>query len=306
MQLAMVADSVFGSAIGATTEVQAEYSIPATQWTPGGFAWYADQINMVAFHGWNLQAERKTDHGLYWFMNYPGIEYPGQKGTGTPEYADLMEYLKKIKNVKEYEGWFFGGDVYEALSRISEVPAAVRSAKLAGYWEKYQAEDQTWVREALASIAGRFVKADSLLTDLGTELAQKNLDQWVGFKPASFMDSPFQMTSAADSGFDFPDLSAFRFVRPTQEQSGPPTFLLYPNPAQDYLLIQPQMGYTFEKAWDGYIISADGRYSKRIRIESWEDQKQNISALPSGVYFIELFSGIQYLGTAKFIKTIHR
>ncbi|MFA5815346.1 MAG: hypothetical protein WC865_06980 [Bacteroidales bacterium] len=306
MHLAIVTDSVFGSAIGTMAEVQPEYSIPATQWTPGGFAWYADQVHMVAFHGWNLQAKRKPDHGLYWFMNYPGIGDLGHKDTGTQGYSDLMEYLLKINTVKESDGWIFGSDVYEALSRISEVPAAVRSAKFAVYWEKYQAEDQTWLREALASIAGRFVKADSLLTDLGTDLAQKNLEQWNIFQPTNCINGLIPMKSAAVSGFDLPDLSAFRFVRPHQEQSGPPAFFLYPNPAQNYILIQPQLGYSFEKAWDGYIISVDGRYSKRIRIESWENQKLTISSLPAGVYFIELFSGIQYLGTAKFIKTTHR
>ncbi|MCX6224058.1 MAG: zinc-dependent metalloprotease [Bacteroidia bacterium] len=306
MQLAVITDSVFGSAIGSPEEVLQEFSVPASRWTPGGFAWYADQMNMVAFHGRNRQVGRQPDHGLYWFMNYPGIGAYRQRWTGEQGYGGLMEYLLKIFAIEGSDGWIFGDDVHDALSRISEVPAAARSAKLAGYWEKYQAEDQTWLRESLASIAGRFVEADSLLTELGTELAQKNLDQWISFHPALSMNDGYPIKPDTVPGFDLPDLSAFRFVRQDQEQLPPPGFIVYPNPAQDYLLIQPQPGYSFGKIWDGYIISADGRYSKWIRIGSWEDQKIVISLLPAGVYFIELFSGNQYLGIGKFVKTTHR
>lgn len=306
LHLAIVVDSVFGSAIGKMAVVQPEYSIPATQWTPGGFAWYADQVPMLAFHGWNLQAKRRPDNGLYWFMNYLGLMSSGHYISGIQRFSDLKEYLLKISTFEESGGWINGADVYDALRRVSEVPAAARSAKIAGYWEQYQAEDQTWLREALASIAGRFVKADSLLTDLGTNLAQKNLDQWISYRPTGRINGVTPMKSADVSGFDLPDLAAFRFERSHQEQSGLPAFLLYPNPVQDYILIRPEAGYTFENAWDGSIISLDGRYSKRVRIESWENQKLTISSLPAGVYVIELFSGNQYLGTAKFIKTKHR
>jgi len=189
LHLAIVVDSVFGSAIGTMAVVQEEYSIPASQWTPGGFAWYSDQVPMLAFHGWSLQAKRRTDNGLYWFMNYLGIMSSRHSVTGIQQNSDLMEYLLKISNFEESDAWINGADIYDALHQISEVPAASRSAKIAVYFDEYQAEDQTWLREALASIAGRFVKADSLLTDLGTELAQKNLDQWISYRPANSIKS---------------------------------------------------------------------------------------------------------------------
>jgi hypothetical protein len=306
MHLAIVADSVFGSAIGTPAKVQPEYDIPATQWNPGGFSWYAEQMPLVAFHGWDLQTVRKPDHGLYWFMNYLGVVAPQHHGVETGSYAGLKDYLLQLRSIERSEEWFLSTDIYEALLRISTVPASARSTKLAGYWNRQQAEDHQWLLEALASTAGKVVKADSLLTDLGTDLAQKNLNQWIVFKPSNSIQNQFSTRSVAVREFDLPVLSAFRFVRPSREQSGPPAFILYPNPAQDYILIRPEIGYSFDKAWDGYIIAADGRYLKRFNIGSWPDQKLTISWLPAGVYLIELFSGIQYLGVAKFVKTTHR
>lgn len=305
MHLAMVTDSVYGIAAGTVSQARAETGIPATQWAPGGFAWYDDGLDLVAFYGWKQHSRVPADHGLYWFMNYLGLT-PAYQGTGSGGYNDLKNYLKAVSDACQFPGTIMGPYLYDALKWAKGTPAAARSVGLAGYWNGFQAEDMTWLREALGSIAGRFTAADSLLTDLGTELAQRNLDSWIDFSPS--IHPAFPVTSGLEraSGYQLPDLSPFRFWRPEQDQSPPPAFSIYPNPAQNALLIRPEAGYSYELAWEGRIFSVDGRYTKQIRMESWDDQKLDISSLPPGIYLIELFTGIQYLGTAKFIKTTHR
>lgn len=306
LRLAIVTDSVFGSAIGVPDKIQQERSIPATKWSPGGFAWYADQLPMVAFHGWNTEPQKNPDHGLYWFMNYLGITARDQEEKGPQDFSGLKVYLNGIASVEESREWFFSQDIYGALDRVSKVPATVRSAKLAENWEKYEAVDQAWLRESLAKIAENFTKEDTLLTVLGTHLAQKNLDLWANYRPFLKQKSFLPKNSDPGQDFIFPDLTAFRFTGFHEAESGLPGFFLYPNPAEDYILIQPRPGYSYEKSWEGYIISADGHYSEKFRIGSWKEQKLSVQALPSGMYIIEIFSGIQYLGSAKFVKTTQR
>lgn len=306
MCLAAVVDSAFGSFVGTSAGLLTDYDIPATQWATGSFAWYSNQIPMAAFHGWIPPNQKRPDHGLYWFMNYLGIRDSVHQGYPVRDYRWLREYILDIGDIEKTNEWIVAEPVYEALSRISAVPAAVRSARLSGYWAQYQAEDQMWLRKSLASIAERFEFADTLLSNLGTELALRRMEEWNAYQPVNLSDSLIPFTPVPLKGFDFPDLSAFRFGRLPQEQSGLPAFFLYPSPAEDYIWIRPQPGYSFDAAWEGHIISTDGRYSRSIRAESWKDQKVPVFSLPAGIYIIELFSGNQYLGAAKFLKTTNR
>jgi hypothetical protein len=305
LQLAQVTDSVFGTAIGNPPFVGREYSTPATEWDPGGYGWYAGSIPMVAFRGWKTGFPPPAGHGLYWFMNYPGLDASGPFGGTAGGFEELGEYLKKLSAVKDSSAWYFPDDVYLALGRISGIPAALRSAELSGCWEKYGAAGQTWLREALGVLSGRFTRADSLLTRLGTVVAQTNREAWKLTKPApgAINDS---LGIPPMPGFDFPDLATFRFFSPSEAESDLPGFLVYPVPSPDIILVRPRPGFTFETAWNGSILSVDGRPCAKIRIHSWEDGRIDISNLPAGLYFIELFSGNRYLGTAKFIKTTQR
>lgn len=305
MNLAIVADSVFGVAIGKTEDALPQYVIPATNWSIGGYAWYSGRLNLAAFHGWEKNTASRPDHGLYWFMNYLGIDALETNHNPVIEYPLLTSYLKEIFTAEKSDKQISDTGFHDALRRISEVPAAARSAKLAGYWEKYQAEDDPRFRDALARMAEHFVEADSLLTDMGSCLAQKNLDLWPGFRPGVCLDCPFPKGFPDSTGFHFPDLSPFRFVRPAGEQPETRDFMVYPNPAQDCIYIQPRTGYLFNRTLKGSLVSADGKFTQDFLIESWESQKLDISIISAGIYFIELYSGNQYLGAAKFIKISH-
>ena len=303
--LAQVTDSVFGTAIGHPTAIGREYSMAATEWNPGGYGWYAGSIPMVAFRGWKTGSLAMAGHGLYWFMNYPGIDAYGPFGGMPGGLSVLKEFLNKMSAVKDSTSWYFPDDVYLAMVRISGMPAALRSVEISGGWEKYGAGNQAWLRESLGALAGRFTRADSLLTELGTVVAQANLEAWKLMKSKPAAGDTISGIPVMP-GFDFPDLAAFRFFSPGEAESELPGFLIYPVPSPDFVLIRPRPGFTFETAWDGRILSVDGRPCRTIRIESWEDQRLDISTLPAGLYFIELFSGNRYLGTAKFIKTTQR
>jgi hypothetical protein len=299
--LAIMVDSAFGTACGTATNLPVESLIPATQWATGGFAWYSAQLPLMAFNGWNPVIGNRPDDGLYFFMNYLGISDPG---SGTLTFAgrdSLRKYLRDFIALEDSSALFPGHNVYEALIRISDVPAALRSAKIARSWSGLHAEDQLWLLDALSSVAGRFTKQDSLLTVLGTELARANADRWSSFIPFVVPDSSVRIDHAWMK--QLPDLTAFRFERAPQQQDAHPGFRVYPNPAVDYILVQPETGYSFQDGWNVNIHSSDGRYVNRFRIESWDDQKLSVSMLPDGIYFIEIFSGNQYLGTAKFVKS---
>lgn len=302
LHLAIVTDSVCGMATGSPDIVGAEYFIPASQWSTGAFAWYSEKVNVVAFDGWKPLKSGNPDHGFYWFMNYQGLTELSQQEQKGHDYLELAKYLLNYKSLMDSTDLFFDTDYYRSILRFSEVPAALRSPTLAEYWNKYRAEDQPWLREGLAAIAGRFTREDSLLSEMGTELAKKNMEKWREFNSTGFGMNQVRMNQV----FEFPDLSAFRFVRPFQERSDTIAFLVYPNPAENYILVQPKEGHSLNKNWQGKIFSADGRFSIKVLINSWNEQKLNIGSLSSGVYFIELFSGIQYLGTAKFVKITKR
>jgi len=306
MQLALVVDSTFGTAVGVSSAVRPEYSIRATRWSPGSFSWYDDQIPMVAFHGWKPETKQESDHGLYWFMNYLGLQPYGFEEPEPLGWNELADYLLKLMAIDNSEEWIPYFDVYEILGRIVAVPAAARSAKLSEYWGHSHPEDQTWLHETLVSAAGKFSNPDSLLTHLGTGLALKNLDDWKVYKPEVRPLIVLRKRSGPAPGFVLPDLDVFRFGWLKQAQSSPPAFSLYPTPALDFVLIRLHNGYSYTGTWDGTLISVDGQHSKRFRIESWEDQKVDISSLPAGVYVMELSSGIQYLGAVKFVKITHR
>lgn len=304
--LAMITDSVFGTAAGQPTEMVMEDSICASDWSTGGFGWYSDSIKIMAFHGWKAGGNKLPDHGLFWFMNYQVLSSSGQTGSGPAGYESLTAYLEKLSDLD----YSLAGDpvrnMHDILGSVSQVPAAARSSRIARLLEKYNAGDQVWIREALASMAGRFVREDSLLTDLGTRAAKNNLARWMDFRPDISPDhlNPYEFDLFSD--YDLPDFSAFRFTKHDQEKVRGQAFIPVINPAQDFITIYPQSGYTFNSTWNGIIFSVDGRFSKRIAIGSWRDQRVDISSLKAGVYFIELFSGNQYLGAGKFVKVTHR
>jgi hypothetical protein len=301
--LAGVVDSVFGIAIGPTVEAQPEYNIPATDWITGGYSWYSREMPMLAFRGWKTGLPARKGHGFYWFANYPGVTDPNREFAGAAGYRILKDYLNEINRMEQSGDWPTGETVYQALSRIAPYPAAVRSARLSDFWTAYRAEEQTWLRRSLATISERFVAADTLLTDLGTMLARQNRDAWSGYRPPAGSMIPIDSGIVPPEGFDLPDLSAFRFIRPFRKEPDLPSFRLYPNPVQEFLMVSPLEGFSFDKPWEGYIMSSDGKYAEPVRIQSWADQRLLVSSLPAGIYLIELFSGNQYLGAAKFVKT---
>jgi hypothetical protein len=306
MRLAMVSDSVFGAAEGPTGDLKPDYSVSATQWTPGGFAWYAPAIRMMAFKAWKQPEGALADNSLYWFMNYLGLGCTDSLDCIGTEPDLLRDYIRKLKALDDSGDPFLNTDVYSALQSIRETPAAVRSVRQSAYWLRYGAEDDPWLRESLASIAGRFSKADSSLTGEATSLAKKNLNSWQFYRPAVLDTANIPQVMEPVAAYDLPDLSAFLIARPPQQPAGKPAFLLYPNPAHDYIQVQPLAAYTYDTPWEGFIVAADGRNSVYIRIQSWEDQRINISRLPAGVYLVELFSGNQYLGASKFVKITTR
>lgn len=306
MPMAIVTDSVYGTAVGTIAEAGPEYFKGSSRWIPGGFGWHTDSLRMVAFGGWKQETLKEPDHGLYWFMNYLGAvgrEYHGRSPLGDTE---LMKYLLKIQAVEELDSLFSDTNNNKAISRIAEVPATARSSRLAKCWEIDSLQDQALLRDTLAYIAGKFVRADSLLTDLGTDLAQKNFEQWIKFQPGISHHEIVPTESFPLSIIEFPPLPASLMDGLSQADSRLPAFKLYPNPAQDFIWLQPQPGYSSNKTWDGNILSADGRCWMNFRIGSLEGQKLFISSLPPGVYFIELFSGLNKLGTSKFVKTSQR
>jgi len=300
--LALVRDSAYGSAMGPASDVSKKSLMSSRYWNPGGYAWYNEQMQMLAFHGWKSLPVLKPDHGLYWFMNYPGVIDSVNQGIIRLGYGSLKEYLLNIKLIEDSVDNFNRAGVYPELSLMSNIPAAARSGIIAGYWSEHQSETQAWLDESLASIAGRFVRSDSLLTGLGTENAIQNRILWTRFFPGRM--NLLAPTKSVDlSGYDLPDIDAFRFIQSQLGQSVEPAFTLYPNPTNEYVFIQPRAGYTFEHPWEGTIISADGHHQKSVRIESWEQQKITVSDLPAGVYVMEFYSENQYLGAVKFVKT---
>ncbi len=312
LPFAVSTDSVFGSAIGTPEKIRSVDSLPPTRWNIGGYLWYNNQVPMVAFNGWRQGSEALPDHGLYWFMNYIGVTNPNMTcegcigGVMVNRNSELIEYLNKLANYQHTEESYNGSDIYQALQRVSKVPAVLRSSIFSSWWDKYNPGENIWLSASLASIAGNFVRADTLLTVLGTILSQKNLLEWSSSQPLKNIFNSSRQKSSADFQFIFPDLSCFRFVRPQQSEPLTSGFFIYPNPAEDYLLVEPNAGYSFNNVWQGRITSAIGSYSKEIRIGSWQDQKLNISDLPSGLYIIEFYTGNKYLGAAKLIKITHR
>lgn len=312
IQFAIVKDSIYGSAIGDAYPIREENSLPATRWSPGGYAWYGKQLPMLAFTGWKSSGLSPKGHDLYWFMNLVAIHSGARQGLpdgtaglkGSGWNSELANYLNRLASFAESEQWIFGSGIYKALERISDLPAALRSSEYSSYWDRFHAEDEDWIRESLGSISSRFVKADSLLTGLGTFLAEKSLDEWINIQPILKPMSGLPARPLEDYGFEFPGMNFFRFVRTAQQQSPLPAFTVYPNPAPEYIIIQPNMGYTFETAWRGTIRSSDGRQFGTFTISSWLEQKVFVTGLPAGIYIIEFYRGNQYLGAAKFIKPL--
>ncbi len=312
LRFAIVKDSVYGSAIGDADPIREENSIPATQWSPGGYGWYGKQLPLVAFPGWKSTRLPPRGHDLYWFMNLPAINtgarpgipdgYAGLKGSQWN--SELADYLNRLALFPQSEEWMFGSGIYKALERISELPAALRSSEYSSYWDRFQAEDDAWIRESLGSISARFVKADSLLTGLGTFLSEKSLDEWINLQPSLKPLPGLPARPIEGYAFEFPGMDFFRFVRPAQQQSALPAFTVYPNPAPEYIIIQPREGYSFDTAWRGTIRSSDGRQFGTVTISSWLEQKVSVAGLPAGMFIIEFYSGIQYLGATKFIKPL--
>jgi hypothetical protein len=299
---AIVADSAYGTATGTVTGQSAITSVPATAWATGGFSWYSDYLPLVAFNGWNPVNDKQPDHGFFWFMNLIGHN-TGIRGALTDSGSgELKNYLLKFISVSDTVKLFPGRDVYDALNRVRDVPAALRSPKIAREWGKFGAEDQLWLTEALSSIAGHFVRADSLLTDMAAELALASQERWNSFQP-DYVISSGSPDYPVMPVVQLPDLTAFRFERKPPKPPGSPVFLVYPNPTRDYVIVQPKPGYSFRGGWDVYICSSLGTAVIRTRIDNWVDQKIEVSSLSDGVYFIEIFSGNQYLGTAKFVKS---
>lgn len=304
IKFAIVSDSIFGSAIVDPGSLYDEESRRATQWTPGGFFWYDQKLPMVAFPGWKQGDPVNPGHNLYWFMNLPGIS-SSEKIIDWTWNSELGQYLNRLASFPDSAEWFFDSGIYPALERIKKIPAALRSSKYSVYWERFRAEEDLWIRESLGSISGHFVSADSLLTDLGTSMAHQSLASWAHSQPRDQKDIAEGLNTGFDFSFDFPEMRTFRFGGFLKPESPPPGFLIYPNPAQDYIIVQPQEGYSFGTGWTGHITSSDGRYSSEIIIASWQDQKLNISGLPSGLYIIEFYNGNKYLGAVKFIKITH-
>ncbi len=304
LKIAMVSDSAYGSAIGDPVDFADEKSIPATQWNPGGFAWYDQKLPMFAFHGWKRESRTSLGHNLFWFMNLLGIDSDDEANDRTWN-SELGEYLNRLANLPASEEWIFGADAFTALERIREIPAVLRSSVYTDYWERFHAEEATWIRESLGSVAGNFVRADSLLTGLGTTLAGMHIERWSQWQPAGSVIEMRPIKPGFDFAFDFPEIKAFRFVRSPQPEKDLPGFLVYPNPAQDYIMIQPRDPYSYAEGWTVHLKSNDGRYLSEIRINSWQEQSVSLEAFPSGLFIIEIYAGNKYLGVAKFIKIKH-
>jgi hypothetical protein len=306
MPLAAVSDSVYGTAVSFKWDLLKEFSTPPTLWCTGAFLWYNPQAQIAAFHGWKDQSAAEKGHGLYWFMNFLGLsqietDKPSQMG-----YRLVVEYLLKLTAVAEADDYFAGLDAHSALNKISEVPAALRSARLPNLWNRFGGEDQLWLRESLASLAGRFSIEDSLLTHLGTDLAIRNRIKWVASPVTVGPPDSLKVRTKPLPGFNFPDMTLFGFDRLSEASIPPPKYRVFPNPAVENVVIEPLAGISFGNGWNGKIISADGRFSRSVIINSWVDQKIDISDLSSGVYILELYSGIEYLGAAKFLKITQR
>jgi len=305
LSLAVIVDSVYGSALTGSLDGLPEVTGGAAQWNAGGYGWYSGQIHMAAFNGWERGGSTHKDHGFFWFMNYLGITETGPIDFVGQDAICLKEYLNGILAIEEQGVWPEAMDVYEALVQSARIPATLRSGKLAGIWSKFSPDNQPWLQDALSSISSRFVNEDRLLTGLGTTQAKRNLSEWSSANPTpEEYYNPRELRS--NTGFDLPDFSIFRFATPRSGIPGPVAFEMYPNPAQDFIKVRPMPGYSYDQQWSGYLFSANGHFVKILQIESWEDQKISISDIPAGAYMIELFSGNQYLGAGKFIKITHR
>ena len=302
LKIAVVTDSVYGSAFGTPDEIRKEFSLPASGWRPGGYAWYSWDIPMAAFRGWKDVPVKFPDHGLWSFMNFPALGDSAPDQTDTKSVAELAAYLGKLEGMTTSEEWINGKDISQIISVLNEVPAALRSPRMAPLLERIGGEREEWLAESFAGIAARFNRADSLLARFGTSLAAMNLITW-NETQGRYSGNPRRPDSLRSfPPFVFPDLTAFRFLRSARAPVIP-GFSVFPNPAEGYVVVKPSKEQAFRVPWQGAIFTSEGRVAKTFSIAGWQEQKISLAGLPAGMYIMEIFAGNEYLGCRKFIKT---